>query len=141
MMTTFKVNRDSWHYKLNQKFMNERGDNEWYMRNNWEQKHNNFCSYWRVTMLRLAFAMLIALFSIMILFIVGSGIYQEPMTALIVFGVIGGLIAFVIVLAVLATYIDTIKNKRKHKEVPDSLFIAKYKSYKSKVCPLVEYEK
>jgi hypothetical protein len=33
------------------------------------------------------------------------------------------------------------KRKYQNKEVPDSLFVAKYKSYKSKVCPMVEYDK
>ncbi len=140
-MQAFKVNRDSWHYKLNQKFMNERGDNEWYMRDNWEQRHNNFCSYWRVTMFRLVFALLITIFIVMVLFMIGSGIYHDPWTALAVFSsAIGILITFIGLVAV-ASYLDTRKHKRKNEEVPDSLFVAKYKSYKSKVCPMVEYEK
>jgi membrane protein YdbS with pleckstrin-like domain len=140
-MQAFKVNRDSWHYKLNQKFMNERGDNEWYMRDNWEQRHNNFCSYWRVTMFRLLFALLIAIFIITVLFMIGEGIYQDPWTALmIVSSAIGIFTAFIGLLAV-AAYLDNRKYKYKSKESPDSLFIAKYKSYKSKVCPMVEYEK
>ncbi len=140
-MQAFKVNRDSWHYKLNQKFMNERGDNEWYMLDNWEQRHNNFCSYWRVTMFRLVFALLIAIFIVMVLFMIGSGIYHDPWTALAVFSSAIGILITFIGLVAGASYLDTRKHKRKNEEVPDSLFVAKYKSYKSKVCPMVEYEK
>ncbi len=140
-MQAFKVNRDSWHYKLNQKFMNERGDNEWYMRDNWEQRHNNFCSYWRVTMFRLVFALLITIFIVMVLFMIGSGIYHDPWTALAVFSSAIGILITFIGLVAGASYLDTRKHKRKNEEVPNSLFVAKYKSYKSKVCPMVEYEK
>lgn len=140
-MQAFKVNRDSWHYKLNQKFLNERGDSEWYMRDNWEQRHNNFCSYWRVTMFRLVLALLIAAFGLLVLVTVGIGVYQDPWAALrIVSTAIGIFIVFIGLLAI-AAYIDNRKYKYKSKEAPDSLFIAKYKSYKSKVCPMVEYEK
>lgn len=140
-MQAFKVNRDSWHYKLNQKFMNGRGDNERYMRNNWEQRHNNFCSYWRVTMFRLVFAVLITIFIVMVLFMIGSGIYHDPWTALAVFSSAIGILITFIGLVAGASYLDTRKHKRKNEEAPDSLFVAKYKSYKSKVCPMVEYEK
>lgn len=140
-MQPFKVNRDSWHYKLNQKFMNDRGDNEWYMRDNWEQRHNNFCSYWRVTMFRLLFALLIALFILMLLFAIGSGIYHDPWAALIIASSAIGLCSALVGTLALAAYIDNRRRERKHEEVQDSLFVAKYKSYKSKVCPMVEYDK
>lgn len=140
-MQPFKVNRNSWHYKLNQKFMNDRGDNPYYMEDNWERKHNNFCSYWRVTMFRLIFAALIVLFILMLFFAVGSGIYHDPWTALIIVSSAIGLCSALVGTLALAAYLDTRKYKRKNKEVQDSLFVAKYKSYKSKVCPMVEYDK
>jgi hypothetical protein len=140
-MQAFKVNRDSWHYKLNQKFMNERGDNEWYMRDNWEQRHNNFCSYWRVTMFRLVFALFIAAFSLLVLFAAGTGIYQDPWSALMIVSTAIGIFVIFIGLLAVAAYFDARKRKRGLGEVPDSLFVAKYKAYKSKVCPMVEYEK
>lgn len=140
-MQTFKINRDSWHYKLNKNFFNEYSDHEYYMRNNWEQRHNNFCSYWRVTMLRLIFLAFITIFIVAIFSTLAIGIYQNPWTAVIVFSSIIGICVTFIGLAAVSAYLDTRKRKRKNEEAPDSLFIAKYKSYKSKVCPMVEYEK
>ena len=142
-MKPFKVNRDSWHYKLNKHFLNDRGDNEYYMQDYWERKHNNFCSYWRVTMFRLVVAMFGSAVILMLLFGLGQAIYQNPWDSFVVAsGVVGAVLAFATVGVCgmfLSEYLE--KRKYKNKEVPDSLFVAKYKSYKSKVCPMVEYDK
>jgi hypothetical protein len=142
-MKPFKVNRDSWHYKLNKHFLNDRGDNEYYMQDYWERKHNNFCAYWRVTMLRLVVAMFGSAIILMLLFGLGQSIYQHPWDTFVVVGsVVGVVLAFgtIIVCGMfLSEYFE--KRKYQNKEVPDSLFVAKYKSYKSKVCPMVEYDK
>jgi hypothetical protein len=142
-MKPFKVNRDSWHYKLNQHFFNERGDNEYYMQDIWERKHNNFCAYWRVTMFRLVVAISFAAGFLSFLFVIGVVAYQNPWdTFVIVCGVVGAVLAFGTIGLCgmfLSEYLE--KRKYKNKEVPDSLFVAKYKSYKSKVCPMVEYDK
>jgi hypothetical protein len=142
-MKPFKVNRNSWHYKLNQHFFNERGNNEWYMRDTWEQKHNNFCAYWRVTMFRLVTAIAFTAGILSFLFVIGVVAYQHPWDTFVVVGsVVGAILAFVTIGACgmfLSEYFE--KRKYQNKEVPDSLFVAKYKSYKSKVCPMVEYDK
>lgn len=142
-MKPFKVNRDSWHYKLNKHFLNDGGDNEYYMQDYWERKHNNFCAYWRVTMLRLVVAMFGSAIILMLLFGLGQSIYQHPWDTFVVVGsVVGVVLAFgtIIVCGMfLSEYFE--KRKYQNKEVPDSLFVAKYKSYKSKVCPMVEYDK
>jgi len=142
-MKPFKVNRDSWHYKLNKHFLNDRGDNEYYMQDYWERKHNNFCAYWRVTMFRLAVAMFGSAIILMLLFGLGQMIYHNPWDTFKVVGsVVGVVLAFgtIIVCGMfLSEYFE--KRKYQNKEVPDSLFVAKYKSYKSKVCPMVEYDK
>lgn len=142
-MKPFKVNRDSWHYKLNQHFFNERGNNEWYMRDNWEQKHNNFCSYWRVTMFRLVTAIAFTAGILSFLFVIGVVAYQHPWdTFVVVGGVVGAVLAFCTI-GLCGMFLSEYLEKRKYqnKEVPDSLFVTKYKSYKSKVCPMVEYDK
>ena len=51
----------------------------------------------------------------------------------LVIGIIGGAIGFALIM--------TKWENRKPSEKPDSLFVTKYKSYKSKVCPSVEYSK
>ena len=136
-MKPFKINRNSWHYKLNKNLLNDRQRHM----EHWETEHNNFCSYWRVTMFRLVFAL--AGFAIMLLLLtmIGVGIYQNPWEALmVVLGVIGVLSALVGIFA-FSMYLDNRKRKRKNEDIPDSLFVAKLKSYKSKICPSVEYDK
>jgi len=121
--------------------MNDRASYPYYMQDTWEPQHNNFCSYWRVTMFRLVFALLVAVATLLVLTMIGAGIYHDPWTALIIVSSAVGLISVMIGAAAIFTYLDNLKHKHRHEEVPDSLFVAKYKSYKSKVCPIVEYEK
>ena len=141
-MKAFQVNRDSWHYKLNKHFLNPRGDNEWYMQDYWERKYNNFCAYWRVTMFRLVVAMFGSAIILMLLVGLGQAIYQNPLeTAKVVGIVVGSILVFGTVI-VCGMFVSEYMEKRKYQnaETSDSLFITKLKSYKSKVCPSVEYE-
>lgn len=142
-MKPFKINRDSWHYKLNKHFLNSYGDNEYHMRNSWESKHNNFCSYWRVTMFRLVAAVLVAFGISMLLIGIGKMFYYHPWDSFVIVGSAVGMIATLIAVAVCGVMTTTFLEKRRNKnsEVPDSLFVAKYKAYKSKVCQMVEYDK
>jgi RsiW-degrading membrane proteinase PrsW (M82 family) len=107
----------------------------------WEDKHNNFCSYWRATMFRLVFASAAAVFILLMLFVIGDVIYQNPLKALIIVGSTVGLFSAVFGIFLFSMYLDERKSKRNYEDIPDSLFVAKYKSYKSKVCPMVEYDK
>ena len=136
-MKPFKINRNSWHYKLNQNFFN---DHQYHMER-WEDKHNNFCSYWRATMFRFVFASAGAAFILLVLSMIGAGIYQDPLKALIIVGSTVGLFSAVFGIFLFSMYLDERKSKRNYEDIPDSLFVAKYKSYKSKVCPMVEYDK
>lgn len=135
-MKPFKINRNSWHYKLNRKFFNTWGDNEYYMHDSWEPRHNNFCAYWRATMFRVIWAITLTVFAGLFLFVTGNAIYEHPIDFLIIIGSIIGIIAF----AVAVTSVGYWLQKREKKEVPESLFVQRYKAYKSKVCPGVEYE-
>jgi hypothetical protein len=136
-MKPFKINRNSWHYKLNQNLLNDHQDHMEY----WEDKHNNFCSYWRATMFRLVFASAAAVFILLMLFVIGDVIYQNPLEALISISSAFGLCLALVGIFAFSMYLDDRKRKRKNEDIPDSLFVAKYKSYKSKVCPMVEYDK
>ena len=136
-MKAFRVNRDAWHYKLNQNFWND----HLYDMEPWEDKHNNFCSYWRATMFRLVFASASAVFILLMLVVLGSVIYQNPLEALISISSAVGLCLALVGIFAFSMYLDERKSKRNYEDIPDSLFVAKYKSYKSKVCPMVEYDK
>ena len=132
-MKPFKINRNSWHYKLNQNFFN---NYQYSMEYNWEPRHNNFCAYWRATMFRVIWAIALTVFAGLFLFVTGNAIYEHPIDFLIIIGSIIGMIAF----AVAVTSVGYWLQKREKKEVPESLFVQRYKAYKSKVCPGVEYE-
>lgn len=134
-MQPFKVNRNSWHYKFNMSFFNLHGESV-SGREYWEDKHNNFCSYWRATMFRLMWAILISIGMFFFIGTLGVGIYNAPITAAIVFAVFIGIIG----IAIGTVYVtDKIKN-RKPSDAPKSLFVQKYIAYKSKVCPQVTYD-
>ena len=152
-MKPFKINRNSWHYKMNTIFFNEY---QYSMERNWEPRHNNFCSYWRATFFRIVFitmfaSFIFALLSMMVLFItmfasfifdllsmMVLGTIANPMAALAVLGVILAIIAL-IVGGVLA-HTGYTAYAKKNADKPDSLFVQRYKAYKSKVCPMVEYD-
>lgn len=132
-MKPFKINRNSWHYKLNKNFSN--GQNMHY---EWEPKHNNFCSYWRATMFRMLFAAILSLGCIGILSMLGSVVYNDPVKSLFVVGSVIGLFATIIGIAMTANFFSNRKKANANK--PDSLFMQKYKAHKAKICPMVEYD-
>ncbi len=144
-MKPFRVNRNAWHYKLNKHFLNERGDNHYYMEDRWEPQHNNFCSYWRVTMLRLLAAAVIVVCVVSLLLAVGFIIYENPWEAA---KTVAAAIAFIVSIVATAAAIagfshlrDVHRAKAQNKQSPDSIFVMRYKAYKSKICPMVEYDK
>lgn len=132
-MKPFKINRDSWHYKLNKNFFNDVS-----MKYTWEPEHNNFCSYWRATMFRLLFAAALSLIAITMFTILGIGLYLHPIEFLIGFSLVVVMIAIPV-----GTYllVEFLKDRNQAKgDKPDSLFVQKYKAHKSKICPMVEYD-
>ena len=132
-MKPFKINRNSWHYKLNKNFFN--GNSMLYA---WEPKHNNFCSYWRATMFRMIFATALSLWTIAMVSMLGYTAYNQPIEFLTAIGVVVGL--FSAVVGVFLT-VHAISNRNERKsDKPDSLFVQKYKAHKSKICPKVEYD-
>lgn len=132
-MKPFKINRDSWHYKLNKNFFNDVS-----MKCTWEPKHNNFCSYWRATMFRLLFAAALSLIAITMFTILGIGLYLHPIEFLIGFALVVVMTAIPVVTYLLVEFLKD-RNKAKG-DKPDSLFVQKYKTHKSKICPMVEYD-
>lgn len=134
-MKPFKINRKSWHYKLNKNFLNEDGWSEVSMKNSWEPKHSNFCSYWRATIIRLIVATFLAFIVIICLYGGVVGAYQNPIIAL---KVVASGVAFLVGITgvvLIMIYFDRSKEK-----LNDNLFVQKYKVHKSKICPEVEYK-
>ena len=141
-MKAFRVNRDTWHYKLNKYFLNSYGQNRYYMEDQWEPRHNNFCSYWRATMFRLVFALATVIAVGIVIFLTGLFIYENPIEVVKIVMTIIGFIAVLFGVAVTSVGVRELLDRRKRKAatVPDSLFVTRYKAYKSKICPMVEYD-
>lgn len=149
-MDNFKVNENSWHYKL-------------VFGKRWDMYHdryvakslmpNNFCAYWRAVVFASlpyifgGFAMLVALGMLVYVFV------TNPYEAAMGFG--GVLIAAAIIISLIigASKIhERIKDKRSEKarailngekleEKQPGLLMTRILSWKKKICPAVEYEK
>lgn len=136
-MKPFRINRNSWHYKLNTHFFNS---NDWCMERGWEPYHNNFCAYWRATVVRLTFATaLLAIFLLFVTLIVSAAI-SDPVGFSITLGFIVALVALAIGLAFFSEYLKSRKLKAVASEKPESLVMQRYRAYKSKICPSVEFK-
>lgn len=137
-MKPFKINRNSWHYRLNRHIFNQYS---YSMERNWEPNHNNFCSYWRATMFRLIFTIMLTAVAGSVLSLIAVGAYNNPWKALevVLTIVIAGLVVFAALFVAYCIQERKTRNKKTVNE-PKSLFVQKYRAYKSKVCPMVEYD-
>lgn len=135
-MKPFRINRNSWHYKLNKNFFNE---DSWWMERTWEPRHNNFCSYWRATVFRLLFATLLVAMVTTALGGLGYYIYANTSEAVIT---LGAIIAAAAVLIGTPILLMVTADKIKQSEtIQRSIIMQRIRNHKSKICPSVEYEK
>ena len=132
-MKPFKINRNSWHYKLNKSFLNS---NSYYMKERWEHLHSDFCSYWRATISRAMIIIVLTSIFSFFAFVTGSIVYTFPLETLKVFGFTVGFIIFMMSLIVAANFINYIFYKKSY---DSSIFVQKIKSVKNKYCAFVEY--
>jgi hypothetical protein len=97
-----------------------------------------FCQYWRAVLLwpvvniGTSLILIAAILFMMSLFTVGSAVFAGSMT--VILAVVVGLIL------IITKMIDMIKDRKQTKS-KDGFFKTMYKSQKSKICPLIEYEK
>jgi len=135
-MKPFRINRNSWHYKMNRRF-SPFHNNPNYMEYNWEPRHSNFCAYWRATTFKLVWLSVVTFGIIGLLFMIANTIYIHPIVALKVTGAIIAVIVGGITLLFLFAGISKM-NETVAKS--NSLFVQKYRAQKSKICPTVEFE-
>jgi membrane protein implicated in regulation of membrane protease activity len=131
-MQKFKINRNSWHYKLNKNFYND-----YYDMSGWEAKHHNFCSYWRATILRIVFGLIILSFLAFLLATLIAVTIAEPFA--IAFTLLG-IVSFIGFVAALITISEYINSRKKQSSEPKTLIGQRYAAYKNKICPLVEFD-
>jgi len=135
-MKPFRINRNSWHYKLNKHFFNE---DSFCMERTWEPRHSNFCSYWRATVFRLLFAT--ALFSIIAFAfsMLAYALYAHTGQTLLVIG--GGIIFCVILIGIPLLLVVGTDRIKESEAVKNSIVLQRIRNHKSKICPSVEYHK
>ena len=132
-MQKFKINRSSWHYKLNKNFLNDSWNQDY-----WERTHSDFCSYWRATILRTVFGLVILSFLAFLLATLIAVTIAEPFAiAFTLLGIVL-LIGFVAALVTMSEYINA---RKKQSSEPTTLIGQRYAAYKNKYCPLVEFDK
>jgi hypothetical protein len=134
-MQTFKVTRTSWHYKMLEK----------HDPNPWPQ---DFCSYWRRVVFVGGFISLLAALGLAIagglLFLVGYWLYLAvvaPIEAAKVAGILLAILSFASLPWVVSKLLKRFAKSRSvnAKPVQPSIFMAKYRSWKHKYCPGIEY--
>lgn len=132
-MKPFKIKRDSWHYKLNHRFLNSYE----YNMGRWEEDHADFCSYWRATFFRMIGATLGVL-------IVGVPVtaflyllFTAPMATLGAVAFVTAIFAFATAVFVGVSALQKWKRGRAHRE--PGLIGTKYMSWKGRYCPQAEY--
>jgi ABC-type lipoprotein release transport system permease subunit len=129
-MKPFKINRNSWHYRMNQRFLNEYS----YDMRNWEYRRNNFCSYWRATAIRLVALVVCAV-------IVMSFAIATVMAFIIAPAKVGLTVLVIVAVFSVLGFITYLSNRPTSNEPPTSLLAQRYRAYKDKVCPMIEYDK
>jgi hypothetical protein len=132
-MKPFMVNRDTWHYKLNKNFLNH------YPMSSWEKRVPDFCSYWRATIFRLM-GLSMVVFGVLISLSVFVAIsIKEPIFTLSLFFVICFVAAFVFSSVRIVEWYENRKSNRLTSDEPESLFVQRYRAYKGKFCPMVNF--
>lgn len=136
-MKPFAINRASWHYKLNRHFFN----NYVNWMEQWERKHADFCSYWRATMFRVMWVMLITIVVSTLLGIIGYNLIFNTWATLAGFFSVVALLLVAFTIAAIPFVVVYLAKKTSGKlaDQPPGLFRAKYRAWKAKVCPGVDY--
>ena len=136
-MKPYVINKNSWHYKMISKGQHWDG----YLSH---RAPKDFCSYWRMVMGKLlTYAFFITMGTFFAVFI-GYNIYLDPVPAL------GGLFSAIVIVfgaGFLAFSWEKAKERRRKNDYDvefgdkqESLLKMKYRAFKEKTCPMVEYK-
>ena len=133
-MKPFVIDRNSWHYKMNLAMTDRsiRG---------WEAEHNNFCAYWRTTLVKIAAISAAMALVCLILYGIGTAAWANPMKALEVILIIIAVFCVIIGLSACVYYFMEYRNKKKNTPIEErSIFVQKLYTSKQKICPMVEFK-
>lgn len=133
-MSTFKINRTSWHYRMNTRSI------EYYNIDRWEHEHSNFCAYWRATIFNLLLIAAVVCFAVYVLGVLVAAILSDPIVTLSILGV--ALTLFVLLVGG-ALLMARWQERRVYKDRPETapgIVTQWYRARKAKICPLVEFD-
>ena len=141
-MNNFVVNKNSFHYKLNYFMKTTVGNLDKRM---FEYRlPSDFCSYWRMTFFSAFWLVVLTLVIGLLSTALVSQVVTNPITSLIVVSSILLFIGFIFSLVYGYDYFKTLaENRRERREknnIPDGIIVTKYKSWKQRYCPRVEYK-
>ena len=130
------VKRNSWHYRFN---------NE--LKSRYKSMPQDFCSYWSMTLWNIFKFLVLSVPIVSFLSVIGYNLYQDPISWLIAFGTVIGLIATALILAWIAvdgipTFITWCinRNGKIDSEPQPGLIRMKYRSWKERHCSPLKYE-
>lgn len=132
-MKAFKINRNSWHYKLNKHFFNTYAHT---MEFHWEPKHKDFCSYWRATIYRMLTIVALIIGAIAGVIIFGAAVYFHTVQT---FSVIASVLVVAAIVAAGVILSEKLENRTKPKTKPESLLAQRYRAHKERICPIIEF--
>lgn len=152
-MKTFRVNTNSWHYRLNMRMCktNERLS-ELEAAERFVRSKDTICSYWQLTAWSVFKVAVIASFSIAVIGMILSLVYlfvHALVTAtaytLLWTGITIGSFVLLVGIIALGAALDNRKRKKLNKilvegETESSLAAARYSSWRSKVCVPLEFK-
>jgi len=151
-MNAFKISHNSWHFKLikwsklspwtNFGDYATRFDIEMF----YKYLPEDFCTYWKMFLfgiLKILFHTALAVGIITLIgftfFVSISTLINDPVSFFIGLGIITVPLGFLMFVAFLINYIDRTRGRNmKFKE--DGLIVTRYKSFKEKYCPMVQYD-
>ena len=133
-MKPFSINRNSWHYKLNTRFMNSYSDSRYGIEDGWEPRVNNFCAYWRATVTRVVLLFILAIIGTFFAATLAAVLYTHPLEILTSILIIVGVIFTAVVIGLSWDHIA-----HRERSEPRSLIGKKIYAAKRSICPTVEY--
>jgi len=136
-MKPYVINKNSWHYKMISKGQHWDG----YLSH---RAPKDFCSYWRKVISKVLGIMFVVAMATTFVVFFGYNIYLDPIP------VIGGIFSAIVLLAgtlFTAIGIDKLKEKKRKRDYKvefegkqEGLIAMKYRSWKEKTCPMVEFK-
>lgn len=129
-MNSFKINRNSWHYKLNHNLCTMNIDC-------WEEEHSSICSYFWATMINTLKILLVLTAIPIIAAMIMMIIIASPAAAGIGSGVVASALFLPVIVIMIYDYVFE-RIRISHAKNP-SIIVQRIADYKNRVCTRVEF--